>query len=233
MDRDANGKLNGNYDDYQGSHTLVQIMVNQNGKLSPFLLDPQYMDEPVTLEEYFIKTTGQICKKSSAQKNQSPQDLTSCYYKEEPQNVTTESVELYSLFNTAKSRTTEEEFTRCGWSSSRVKTGINIAPKWGQIHKNDSKIVCTNSDTPQIFKGKDVSLSTSKELILNFYENYSISLKNQLEHTNEQIKLTSEFPSNPDSKEILEGNIKFRESLIYSMKHIENKIKEVKKNLSK
>ncbi|MDD4976647.1 MAG: hypothetical protein PHY93_19985 [Bacteriovorax sp.] len=230
MDRDSNDKLNGNYDDYRGYHTLVQIMVNRNGKAVPYLLDPQYMTEPLIREDYFIKTTGQNCKKLDEQNEKVPVDLTSCYYKEEAQNKPAEKSELTSLFNPSL---LQDQLINCGWTSAKLQTRVSIWP--GPINKNDTKIVCTNGEVPKAFEGKDVSETSSKELILSAYENYAVELNRQLDFTNDQIKILSDelsqIPSQSETKEMLQSNIEMKASIVQSLKLLKNKIIIVKKNI--
>lgn len=254
MDRDVNDNLNGNYDDYRGYHTLVQIMVNDNGKQKPYLLDPQYMTEPMARDKYFIKTMGQVCEKTDDLK-----DMTSCSFKEQPQNKIPDG---HDLFNPNEDQSSA---LNCGWSGEEVKTRISIWPQ--PINKPDKLIVKTNGgEAPAIFKGKEVSENTSKQLILYNFENYATELKKELESINARIKeslqlstASSDFPtlSAPDfsntspgfptsstlltenfaeemekeREEIRQEMIKRKEIIIYSLKKIENKINIVKNNL--
>lgn len=230
MDRDENDLLNGNYDDYQGSHTVVQIMVNINGEQVPYLLDPQYMTEPTPQNKYFIKTMGQICEETENLK-----DLTSCNFITKPQNNIPDG---HDLFNPNKMN---DSAINCGWSSEEVKTRVSIWPN--PINKIDKKIVKTNGETPEFVKNKIVSENTSKELIIKAYENYALRLKSELNNINlslnektkiiidkekmspDDINLINEF------EEIRKDEIKRKESLALSLEKIEAKILTVKENL--
>lgn len=231
MDRDANDLLNGNYDDYHGAHTLVQIMVSINGEQVPYLLDPQYMTEPMPRSKYFIKTMGQVCEET-----ESLMDLTSCNFKEEPQNNMPDG---HDLFNPSKMN---DSALNCGWSGGDVKTRISIWPK--PIIKTDGKIVKTNGGgTPDLFKDKIISEKTSKELIIKAYEDYAISMKSELDNINLSLTTQREIlidkeNMSPDEINIAnefiearEGQKKMKESLILSLKKIHNKIIIVKQNL--
>ncbi|MDO9182472.1 MAG: hypothetical protein Q7U04_08685 [Bacteriovorax sp.] len=231
MDRDINGKLNGTYDEYRGNHVLVQIMVNRDGEDFPYLLDPQYMDEAKPLEEYFIETTGQVCKKIKEDSQKSPIDLTNCYYSEDSQNSTADPASMHLLFNKFKTKLDEEMLT-CGWSDKDIKLGHSIAPKWSQIDKKDTKIISGNSATPEFFKGKDVSLTTSRELILFTYENYADELNKKLDFANKQIEISSQFPllTPQDFQEEMKNE---KANAIYSLNQLKSKIKIIKDNLKK
>lgn len=89
----------------------------------------------------------------------------------------------------------DKEIMNCGWSNASVKYGQETAPKWNQITKKDFKIHRNNGELPESFKGKDVSSSTNRELILYTYENYGAELKKELESVNEIIKTSSELNS--------------------------------------
>lgn len=231
MDRDANDLLNGNYDDYHGAHTVVQIMVNVNDEQIPYLLDPQYMTEPMPRNMYFIKTMGQVCEET-----ENEMDLTNCYFKQKLPNSMPDG---HDLFNPSKMN---DSAVNCGWSSGDVKTRISIWPK--PIIKTDGKIVKTNGgDTPEFFKDKIVSEKTSKELIIKAYEDYALSLKSELDKINSSLAIRSEIPRDKENvspyaisfanelKEIQEEQMKRKESLIFSLKKIDKKIIAVKKNL--
>ena len=226
MDRDVNDKLNGNYDDYQGYHTLVQIMVNENGKQKPYLLDPQYMTEPMPRDKYFIKTMGQICEKTD-----DLIDMTSCNFIEKPQNTIPDD---HNLFNPNE---IQSSALNCGWSGEKVKTRISIWPQ--PINKEDKLIIKTNGgEAPETFKGKEVSEDTSKQLIIYAYENYKNKLKQSLESINEGLKSIS-TPSKTGSnnqfaeemEEVRQSLIKQRKSIMHSLKKIDEKINIVKNNL--
>ena len=227
MGLDSNDNLNGNYDDYQGFHTLVQIMVNENGKQTPFLLDPQYMTKPMPRDEYFIKTMGQVCEKVN-----SSLDLTNCYYKEKPQNTMTDD---HDFFNPLKKN---DKALLCGWSGAKVESRISIWPE--PIDKSNKKIVNTNGmRTPEIFMEKEVSGDTSKQLIIHSYENYTESLKYELNNINSSHETFEEMLSDKelpevmlkDLKEIRVRQEKRKVSIVLSLKKIEDKIRIVKKNL--
>ena len=52
--------------DYQGKHWVVAVNVKgPDGRITPEILDPQFMQNPASFDEYFRLTTGQSCHTGS------------------------------------------------------------------------------------------------------------------------------------------------------------------------
>lgn len=221
MDRDVSGALNGNFDDYKGYHSLIQVLVDVNGKKVPYLLDPQYMEEPMTVDEYFIKTTGQVCNKTSA--TATIPDYTQCYYFEQKQNTTTEQ-------NISAKINLKDPYIACGWAS-----GKNIL-EWhdlgkGPSGKKDNLLNQTNGQIPEKFKTQVATERSSKELILNAYENYENKLKQDLKQRQYSLSQPA-FPGFPsdyhakleqESKALEHSLTKYTETLRRVRKNLESK----------
>ena len=63
VDRGRNGKLKGRFNDYHGWHFAVMVEAESpDGSKQSRVLDPQFMDRPVSQDEYFVRTIGQRCK---------------------------------------------------------------------------------------------------------------------------------------------------------------------------
>ena len=188
MERDSEGKLNGDYEEYGSGHTLVQIDVEFQGKTIQYFLDPQYMNKALPKEDYFKKTIGQNCQKLKSE-DDTILDFTKCYYLERKQNATAE--DLVTLFHTANSEV-DRPYLNCGWASGHKAKNINEYPVLITSTKKDRSITSTNYKTPEKFKGKQVTDSTSKDLIWENYSTYEDRLKEQLVFAYEQEKITKD-----------------------------------------
>ncbi|NOT80450.1 MAG: hypothetical protein HOP07_15770 [Bacteriovoracaceae bacterium] len=233
MDRDSEDNLNGNYDDYQGEHTIVQIIVKtEDGNEMPYLLDPQYMTKPETLNNYFIKVTGQICEKISIKLL----DKSKCTYEEQPQNQIPDG---HDLFNPEENSNTA---LNCGWSKKDVGSRISIWPN--PITKSDMKIVKTNGGkTPKLFEEENVTENTSRRLIIKAYEDYAESLNNKLLKVNSEIEaekniLFDKKDKSPENlyfikefTEISQERQTTKKSLLETIENITERIRIVKINL--
>lgn len=240
MDRNSDGSLNGNYDDYHGYHTLVQIDVMVKGKAVPYLLDPQYMEKALPQEEYFKTTMGQNCQKLNSE-NDEFLDLTQCYFFEQKQNEAPES-DLFGLFN---DRNAEEDkpFLNCGWADGSQAQSVDLIKQMKASSKNDKIIHCTNGVTPEKFKDLKVTNKTYKELIEESYSSYENKLKQELEFAIGQVRMTKhtldlwgENTSSDLYKEELESHQEWKkeqEKIEFSLKVIPEMKKRVRQNLKK
>jgi hypothetical protein len=232
MDRNKEGELNGNYYDYQGSHNLVQIDVEINGKKVPYFLDPQFMDKPVPIDVYLLRTIGQVCEKKMAKAH--VKDFTKCYYHEEPQNTPSEE----STVADPLMSTEDLPFIRCGWRGGKgiLTRGKYFSP---EIKKENKKLVCLNCEQPYSLLESDASPQSQKELILNAYANYRPLLEARLKFINEQIELTSQSLKMMTEKSYFKDEeqqsnkeaLKMKEAIEFSLQKIDEKVKEVRKNL--
>jgi hypothetical protein len=231
MDRQLDGSYNGNYDDYKGNHLLIQIDVEVNGKLEPYLLDPQYMESPMPREEYFLRTMGQNCQKQKDYQTLQ-KDLTNCYFSEHDQNIPSGGFGLLSYMENVNS---EENgpYLACGWLNGKRSAVYRLNDNSNESLKKDKIITCSNCT--EKFVGKNVSSTTYKELIIDAYDSYDNKLKELLEIYDFQIQSfspkseTNPFGSPEKDLEVLKF---YKEALVYSLKEIESKKAQVRKNLS-
>lgn len=121
LERTQQGELTGHYWNFNRFHAVVQILVPQNGSLVPYILDPQFMNEPMERSEYFRRTIGQDCSEIESYQN-SIHDLYNhrydigdiqirssidCYFGKLPQNISHSPINVRAAL--------EEETMFCGW----------------------------------------------------------------------------------------------------------------------
>lgn len=152
LDRDRDGKLSGGYYDYQGYHTVVEITVRENGTERPYVLDPQFFNQPLPRREYFLRTTGQSCLQST----DSP---LGCRFELYAQNHPSET-RFWNLTETAGSA--------CGWAENPLHPEIASMKATEPGPKKELRI--QNAEhTPEAFQGKTADENSYKQLILHAY----------------------------------------------------------------
>lgn len=200
MEKTRDGRYNGGYYDYHGSHSVVQILVKENGILTPYILDPQFMNAPLKRVNYFVQTMGQDCVKveNYASDSDVPSSL-NCYFSEKPQNSSMGTINPYKVLNNQQ--------MQCGWHFDVSET--ESFAKFANFHpakKDDKKLVLLNDDgsgVPSKFNGLDISESTSSDLILHAYEQLQEKLQEELtnyEQRLSQINATTPSLDYPESE---------------------------------
>lgn len=231
MDRALDNKLTGRYYDYHGYHTLIQIMVNDNGHQVPYLLDPQFMTEPMPRDEYFLKTTGQVCKSLDETEDKS---FLNCYYKLLPQNEPTERANAHAILDP------KNQYSACGWNEDPLHDAFagrsqKPLPKVRGLELANSG---PEDDTSSDVERMTVSERTHKILISRAYAGYRSRLLKRLKDTEAEMKnleLTSMFWGE-EKKEIperIKQSKRTKAQLEQDLLHLHEKIQEVEANLKK
>ena len=231
MERDEEGLLNGNFYDYGGSHSLIQIMVEKGGEKVPYLLDPQFMNTPVPRDQYFIQTIGQVCQNVDNHQQVDVRSYLNCYFSESAQNSSIEKVNSYQALN--------NESMACGWHFD-VQAMTSFAKTVGShpTQPNPKRhLAILNGDFSDLdfgldFQNKDVHPESSKELILAVYVNLSQKFTKDIKYYEEQNKRLSEyFFVDREVEQSIEQNKKQVAQLKKDLAQVEKKLNEVRFNL--
>lgn len=209
MDRSKDDALIGTYDDYQGYHNVIEIMVNEKGTISPYILDPQYMTRPMKKNEYFLRTVGQNCH---AIKAVGPNSFLDCYYRYKPQNAPTNILNAKAIIDA------KDPFTICGWEEDPLNE--DFAKKASRPRSAIKGLVLTNSsatDLPLELKNQAVTEETYKLLIIHAYQNYASQLK----------KIAAELPSDLSPEE----KSRRKRQIEKDLSNLHTKFRQIKKNL--
>lgn len=239
MEYDKEKSLNGNFYDYKGSHSLIQIMVKQeNGTEEPYLLDPQFMNAPVPKSEYFIKTIGQECHKVDNPYNPPDKSYLNCYYSVSPQNSNDSEISAYKVLQTPS--------MACGWHfDPSAKEDFANFTKGSVTQANPDRILqILNGDGPVQndygkLAGSAVMKVSHKYLILSAYQNMMSRLQKQSSYTKQQLTLSQQRLRSgmffDGSEEIIRQTIKdLRQDIKIidkDISYLSKKVEEVKSNL--
>ena len=223
LDRDPDDSLKGNYHDYHGYHTLVEIMVEEDGEQVPYLLDPQFMTAPVQREQYFIKTIGQVCEENKIEKYEVHSAL-KCYFHVTPQSGTSRSsYSLGIIFSDDKPA------VKCGWSNPLLNSDLEGDPGRSEFLK------LLGGGTPEEFLRIKATEESSKELILYAYKQLENKIRQELHSILEEVKrLKLSFsPSLDWEVQRLEYLKKLKVQREQDLERVQEKFLEVQKNLAK
>ncbi len=231
MDRDRENKLTGRYYDYMGYHTLIQVMVSDGKTIVPYLLDPQFMTQPMPRDEYFLRTTGQVCVEKGK-----PEALSylNCNYHLLPQNEPASSPLIPPHILDPKN-----SYTACGWEKDPLYE--NFAQMGQKPLDPVAGLEAMNLETPADIKGLAVTEGTSKTLILRAYKNYSVTLIDKLKQAKHSLETNEKYLSAKRvfmySLEELPIQIAHDKAVIAQLErdllNLDAKIKEVEGNLRK
>lgn len=231
MEKGSEGKLNGNYYDYGGYHSLIQIIVEENGEDVPYLLDPQFMDKPIKREQYFIQTMGQNCLEEEDVSQRKVRSSLNCYYSTFEQNQMSGSTPHAN-------QVLENPLYACGWYFDieflkRSLSKSNESP----TNKTTLVIESLNSEVPSSLKGSTVGHNTSKQLILEAYQSHRDHIlekirqaESQLSMAEAQLENTSPF-YDADPEYEISFNTQLLEQLRKDLEDLEEKKREIRENL--
>lgn len=231
MDRTRSGELTGGYYDYHGWHTLIQIMVKDGELEVPYLLDPQFMNEPLPRDEYFLRTMGQICNETDSDQGKS---FLNCYFSVLPQNFPSDE----GYHRPADAAVDRAE--SCGWTKDPLHKGLaNLKNGFQKSGKNLQ--ILNDTETPARFANRTVNEGSARELILHAYENYEVRLKDRLQEMESRIarseanlNIDSPFLGTREERQAqLEAQRKERNQLFLDIPNVSKKLAEVRKNMAR
>lgn len=183
--------------DFEGMHAVATVNVRMpNGELRQVILDPQFFNEPVTLEDYFINTAGQNCKNATGQ-NVNLELTWNCTYKVKE---AFETLDGGSWLNRNRSK---PEIDRCGWNFTdeyqrevRDKNRHNPPPTPFPANLDDKTL-----RQKLILQGYERRKKTLEERLIALRK-YSSNSKPQID---EILKALEEYP---EVKKRIRANIK-------------------------
>jgi hypothetical protein len=214
MDRDANDRLVGTYDDYNGFHSVVQILVEEGGKSVPYILDTQYMRRALPRDEYFVRTMGQPCRSL----DEGPMgSYLNCYFRLHPQNWSEEKVDAHAILDPGN------RFTMCGWGPTPLHE--DFAQMAAHTPTQAASLVKTNGwspadQAPEWLARKPVNEETSKALIIDAFERYTAGIQEKLEI------LPSLLDESPEAK------VRMRRQLEADSAGLAERVRLVRKNVA-
>jgi hypothetical protein len=188
FDYDKQNKLTGEYYNYQGNHSLLQVMVKIGDKLIPYFLDTQFMHKPIMKKKYFLKTIGQDCIEKLSFSAKSSFSSLNCYFTVRDQNyseIKEDPVAVDVLTNVGQS---------CGWHFDVKKSNLN-RKKLAKLNNMSKSLILksmTNDTIPFELKGKIIGPEVQKILIIKSYTNYQFRLKELIDTLSDQIFMIEE-----------------------------------------
>lgn len=208
FDLGDNNQPNGNFYDYGGYHAVVEVNVLEaNGEVVPYILDTQFMQQPIPRNEYFRRTIGQECLQTTSPRDSlTARSALNCYFQTEAQNVYAHELEnshdieslQRSIIDPPPLDSRRGRSLQCGWTQLVDSVPFSDADTIPPSLLNEDKQlrIMNRENLPPGFNSQSYKPGVERDLILQAYreqlrpsieENISMMLRN-VEYSQRQLE---------------------------------------------